>query len=367
MIASSGFSHKLVRNQSKIEAVFVLDSTGSMSGLLQTAKDKIWAISNTMARSQPTPIIRIGLVTYRDRGDQYVTKRTPLSKDLDSVYSNLMSYRAGGGGDSPESVNQALNEAVHNFDWSNDSNTYRVIFLVGDAPPHMDYEQDVKYYLSCSEAIKRKININTIQCGQMGGTEKYWREIAKLGNGEYFRVEQSGGAVVAKTPYDQDIARLSHQLDQNRTYWGSRRELKRLNRKKMKQDEMSRSASSSSMAQRAEFNLSKAGRYNREDRQDISMLSEKELDQVKNEELPVSMQKMSKDERKEYVKKLKDKRTQIEKELKELTEKRKAHLSEKAKKVGKSKKSNFENSVFKSIRNQAREIAGISIEETPSL
>jgi len=88
----------------KIDVVFVLDTTGSMSGLIQTAKEKIWSIATTMASAQQAPEIRIGLVAYRDRGDSYVTKVVDLSSDLDTVYATLMDFEADGGNDTPESV-----------------------------------------------------------------------------------------------------------------------------------------------------------------------------------------------------------------------------------------------------------------------
>ena len=78
---------QITNDKPKVEAVFVLDTTGSMSGLIQAAKEKIWSIANTMASAQPAPEIRIGLVAYRDRGDAYVTKVVDLSTDLDSVYA----------------------------------------------------------------------------------------------------------------------------------------------------------------------------------------------------------------------------------------------------------------------------------------
>ena len=94
----------------RIEVVFVLDTTSSMSGLIQAAKEKIWSIASTMASAQQNPDIKIGLVAFRDRGDTYVTKILNLSTDLDSMYAKLMDFRAQGGGDTPESVNQALHE-----------------------------------------------------------------------------------------------------------------------------------------------------------------------------------------------------------------------------------------------------------------
>ena len=103
-----------------VEVVFVLDTTGSMGGLIAAAKDKIWSIANTLATADPAPQIRMGLVGYRDRGDAYVTLATPLSDDLDAVYTQLMQFQADGGGDGPESVNQALYEAVTRPDWSRD-------------------------------------------------------------------------------------------------------------------------------------------------------------------------------------------------------------------------------------------------------
>src|SRR5512134_1107372 len=132
-------------NRSRIDVVFVLDTTGSMGGLIQAAKEKIWSIATTLAAAQPAPEIRMGLVAYRDRGDAYVTRVVDLSSDLDSVYATLMDFQADGGGDGPESVNRALHDAIHQVSWSQQAGTYKVVFLVGDAPPHMDYQDDVKY------------------------------------------------------------------------------------------------------------------------------------------------------------------------------------------------------------------------------
>src|SRR5512143_2860384 len=58
----------------KVEVVFVLDTTGSMTGLIQGAKEKIWSIAKHIASGKPTPDVSIGLVAYRDIGDAYVTK-----------------------------------------------------------------------------------------------------------------------------------------------------------------------------------------------------------------------------------------------------------------------------------------------------
>src|SRR5437660_11394550 len=101
-----------------VEVVFCLDTTGSMGGLIDAAKQKIWAISNQIAAGKPTPRLKIGLVAFRDKGDEYITKVFDLTEDLDAIHGHLMGFRAQGGGDTPESVNQALYESVTKINWS---------------------------------------------------------------------------------------------------------------------------------------------------------------------------------------------------------------------------------------------------------
>src|SRR3954462_334970 len=111
----------------KIEVVFCLDTTGSMTGLIDGAKAKIWAICNQIAGGRPTPDLKVGLVAYRDKGDVYVTQVHDLTDDLDHVHAKLKTFTADGGGDIPEHVNQALYDAVHKVKWSKDNKTLRII------------------------------------------------------------------------------------------------------------------------------------------------------------------------------------------------------------------------------------------------
>src|SRR5262245_57485034 len=127
-----------------IEVVFVLDTTGSMGPLIEGAKRKIWSIATTLIDCSPDADIRMGLVAYRDIGDDYVTKTFNLTTDIQGLYADLLQLQARGGGDWPESVNEALYVGVTKMNWSRGRDSTRIIFLVGDAPPHMDYAQDMK-------------------------------------------------------------------------------------------------------------------------------------------------------------------------------------------------------------------------------
>ena len=196
----------------RLEMVFVLDTTGSMTGLIDGARQKIWGIVNDVMRDSQSSV-RIGLVAYRDRGDEYLTQVLPLTDDLDQVYTTLMDYRADGGGDGPEDVRTALAEAVFKLNWSPKADDLaQVMFLVGDAPPHDDYNDADDTLSTAREAVQKGITVNTIQCGFMGETTRAWRDIAKTGNGEYFSIASDGGVQAIASPYDEELNQLSLQL-----------------------------------------------------------------------------------------------------------------------------------------------------------
>ena len=88
------------------------------------------------------------------------------------------------------------------------------MFLVGDAPPHMDYAQDVKYPEVLRIARERDIMVNAVQAGGARDTERVWREIAQIGNGRYIPIPQDGGQlVVIETPYDIEIIELQGRIN----------------------------------------------------------------------------------------------------------------------------------------------------------
>jgi Mg-chelatase subunit ChlD len=198
--------------KSRIEVCFVLDTTGSMGGLIEGAKQKIWSIANEMISAKPTPELKLGLIGYRDRGDEYVTKSFQLTDDIDSIYGHLRDFKAEGGGDEPESVNEALAEAIEKMPWSQDRKVLKIIFLVGDAPPHLDYADGPKYPELCRIAAKKDLIINTVQCGTIAETTPIWKEIAKLSEGSYAAIAQSGGVAVIATPMDDELARLNKKI-----------------------------------------------------------------------------------------------------------------------------------------------------------
>lgn len=209
----------------RIEVAFVLDTTGSMADLIDGAKRKIWSIANSIVDINPNADIRMALVGYRDLDDEYVVRSHPMSGDIQGLYGNLIKFVADGGGDTPESVNQALDVAVNGLDWSTRDDVRRIIFLVGDAPPHMDYRNEPHYPEIIRQARRAGIIVNTIQAGGDPETAEYWQDMARLGEGKYFAIPQDGGDIqVLNSPYDQRIIELQGRIDRTAVPYGNRQQ-----------------------------------------------------------------------------------------------------------------------------------------------
>jgi len=348
----------LTNERPQIEVVFVLDTTGSMGGLIQAAKEKIWSIATTMAQAEQAPRIRMGVVAYRDRGDAYVTRIVDLSDDLDSMYATLMDFQAAGGGDGPESVNKALHDAVHKVSWSQEGNVYKVVFLVGDAPPHMDYQDDVKYPATIAAAKTRGILINAIQCGQDGQTTRKWQQIAQLGSGRYFQVEQAGSAVAITTPFDEKLAELSAILDDTRLYYGTDEE-KEVKRHKLEAaDKLHAKSSVESRARRATFNASVAGKANllgEGELVDDVTSGRVDLEKIDRDRLPATMQALAPEEQAALVNETAERRSELQRQIKELAHQRSGFLKRKVDERGGAKES-LDDKIYSAVREQAAEM-----------
>jgi uncharacterized protein YegL len=353
--ADPPFVNPVTNDQSRIDVVFVLDTTGSMSGLIQAAKEKIWSIATTMASAQSAPEIRMGLVAYRDRGDAYVTRVVDLSSDLDSMYATLMDFQANGGGDGPESVNQALYDAVHKVSWSQQAGTYKAVFLVGDAPPHMDYQDDVKYPITLAAAKEQGIVVNAIQSGQVGSTTPAWQQIARLGDGHYFQVEQAGNAVAIATPFDEKIAELSAKMDDTRLYYGTVEEKEKQQRKMAAAEKLHAASSVESRARRATFNASKSGAANflgEGELVDEVSSGRVDLSSIDRDKLPKPMQAMAPEEQAAIISETAERRNELQRQITELTEERSVYLDKKVEEAGGARDS-LDDKIYRAVREQA--------------
>jgi Mg-chelatase subunit ChlD len=169
-----------------IDVVFVVDSTGSMGDEIEVVKGKLRDMINLIASGQPKPYVRYGLVAYRDKGDVFVTKKYDLSDSLNSIQSNVNELAAEGGGDTPESVNEAMNVAINEMSWDKSANTSKLVFLIGDSGPHTDYQEPYNYRSLAQQAKEKGIKISAIGCsGITSSGENEFREVAQVSGGQF--------------------------------------------------------------------------------------------------------------------------------------------------------------------------------------
>jgi hypothetical protein len=323
----------------RLEMVFVLDTTGSMNGLLDGAKQRIWGIVNGVMQDTHSSV-RIGLVAYRDRGDEYLTQVLPLTDELDKVYTTLMYYREGGGGDSPEDVRSALSHGVYEINWSPSApNLSKIMFLVGDAPPHEDYDV-VDTVTSAANAVQKGIIVNTIQCGISAETTRAWRAIAERGRGKYFSIASDGGVQAIATPYDEQLGDLARQLGATFVAYGFGRgaegEAKRAEITAVANQVEARVALSAPPVARAERAVNKAVNsvaYLGDLFQQIENGSVK-LEDIDPAQLPEALRSMSASERQQEIERRLAQRRELRHQIDVVSKQRYAYIEAEQKKRG---------------------------------
>lgn len=203
-----------VEARPRIDVVFAIDSTGSMGDEIEVVKENIRNIISDISQGQPAPDVRYGIVTYRDYGDDYVTKFWPFTREVPVIERTLANIRADGGGDKPEAVSDALHVALHNLQWDEQAKS-KIVFLIGDAGPNTypnryRWEDELKY------AQKNNIAINTIACsGILFEEQRVFNEMSNNTNGmfaqltykqEYERADGSRATVIEEGGRSYELA-----------------------------------------------------------------------------------------------------------------------------------------------------------------
>ena len=228
-----------------------------------------------------------------------------------------------------------------------------MIFLVGDAEPHMDYKDDVKYPETCKVACEKAIIINTVQCGNSPRCEKHWKEICKLAEGSFVKIPQDGGAKTAvKTPYDEDLVKINTELTRSTLVYGKAADRKAGEQKK---DAAEKTLAPESAAARGAY-LAKNGMVATYDLLDCINKGKVKLEELKEDELPAELKKLTPKERKEYLDKLTAKRAELNKKALELDKKRSDFIAKKQVEDAGKGKSAFDAEVLEVLRKQAKKV-----------
>jgi von Willebrand factor type A domain len=320
-----------------VDVVLCLDTSNSMDGLIDSAKRKLWAIVNDLAKIDPAPTLRVGLYSYGndfyDAKAGWVRKELDLTTDLDEVYKKLFALTTKGG---TELVARVSRDALAGLKWSDEKDALKIVFVCGNEPA--DQDREVSLGSVASDAKAKGVLINTIYCGSPSHPEAIgWKDFAALAGGKYAYIDQDKARTEAaiKSPFDDEIIKLGTEINKTYCWYGACGKEAALNQ--VAQDKNAEKASREVAADRGGTKASKFYCNAAADLID-RMLTDKEFDlkKIKVEDLPEEMQKMKPEEREAYLKKKAEERAEIQKKIGDLTAKRAKFIAEERKKEPKS-------------------------------
>jgi len=337
----------------RIQIAILLDTSGSMSGLIDQAKTHLWKVVNEFAtaeREGKKPEFQVALYEYgKDSipaSEGYLRMVVPLTDDLDKVSEELFVLETNGGS---EFCGKVIKAATESLAWSPSTKDLKAIFIAGN---EAFTQGDVDYKVACKGAITKGIVVNTIFCGPHStGVSTNWKDGAVLADGSYMSIDHNKQVAGVNAPQDQEIAKLGEAL--NSTYIAFGAEGAKNQVRQREQDSNALAAAPSSNVQRQITKSSSFYKNSSWDLVDALKEEKDDLAKLKKEQLPEKMQKMSEEEQKAYVKEMAEKREGIQKQIQALNESRKKHVAVEMRKRAEKGEDTLDAVMIKTVREQA--------------
>ncbi|MCA8978125.1 MAG: cytochrome P460 family protein [Planctomycetes bacterium] len=337
-----------IKGSRDIDLVLCLDISGSMKGLIDAARQNLWAVVNEMATLKPEPRLRVALLTYgcsaHDQEVGWVKVEVEFTHDLDLVSEKLFALSTTGG---EEYVARVVKAATEQLDWSTDSGALKLLFVAGNEAATQDPE--VTSEAACRAAIARGIVVNSIYCGnQADDLAPAWRDVAKFADGQFAAIDHNQ-AVVITTPFDEQLQGLSAAI--NTTYVPYGDAAAGFVANQLRQDGNAASLNSAAVAQRCQTKGSGLYFNGHWDLVDASKDPKFAWTTVKKEDLAEELRTLDLEGIKAHVAEQRQKRDGISAEIREIGKKRDAFVQQKQQEMART--GLFENAVLEAVRQQA--------------
>ena len=317
-------------NAAHIQIALLLDTSGSMNGLIDQARSHLWKIVNTMARAKrhgQAPYLEVALFEYGNSGlsanDGYIRRIQPLTADLDAISESLFALSTNGG---DEYCGQVIQQALQ-LKWSPRTDIYKAIFIAGNEPFN---QGSVDFRQVCKSSISKSIVVNTIFCGNEGeGIQTFWKEGADLADGSYTTIDQNQRVAQISAPQDKKILELGRKLNETYVAYGRTGAAARTRQKR--EDSNAARISEEVAVERTVTKASAVYKPSKWDLVDADSAGEVSAAELDAEELPEPMRDMSADERKTYLKDKAEARKKLQAQINELQQERGEYLQKQRK------------------------------------
>ncbi len=335
-----------------VQLALLLDTSGSMSGLIDQAKGELWKIVNEFAFSEQEgerPQVQVALYEYgkssipQEQG--YLRQIAPLTDDLDRISEELFKLTTNGGS---EYCGQVIQAAARELKWSESPKALKTIFIAGNEP---FTQGTVNYVDACREAIQKGVTVNTIYCGpEAEGVSTNWKDGSVLADGGFLSINHNQKVAHVPSPFDKEITELGVSLNKTYVPYGSLGAKNSL--RQSVQDSNSINNSSGSAVSRAACKASflyKNSSWDLVDALNEKVIDLKDFDMKK---LPKELQKMTKEELKVYLKKKEKERGTIQKKIHDLNQKREVFVKKELVKQGKPTGNTLDVAVLECLKQQ---------------
>lgn len=316
-----------------IQVALLLDTSNSMDGLIEQAKSRLWNIINTLTTLKyqgKEPRLEIALYEYGNDGlsqtSNYIRQVTPLTTDLDLISEKLFALRTNGGS---EFCGAVISESLKKLSWATGKADMKLIYIAGNE----EFNQGgISYKESVASALQKDIFVNTIYCGdRQTGIRELWKDGADKGGGKYFNIDSDKAVAFIETPYDTQIEACDIRLNNTYISYGKVGDAKKANQ--LRQDSNAKSLNKANYIERSVSKSKTAYKNESWDLVDRVKEDQTALTKISQEELPKELKGKSKTEMEAYVLAKSKERTEIQKEMSELSKKRQTYIDEQQKKA----------------------------------
>ncbi len=204
-----------------VDVVICLDTSGSMEDLIDAARARVWDVIAELSRMEPTPELRVGLLTFGTEAGGWdagwIVRHSDLTNDLDAVYAGLMALTIEGG---EEYVGRAITTAVEQMSWSSEQDAVRILFVAGNESADQDVD-NYDYRVAAQAAQDRDIIINAMYAGNHSqAVVELWPDVARRGSGTFSAIDPSIATIQIPTPHDEPLLALNARLNQTYVPYG---------------------------------------------------------------------------------------------------------------------------------------------------
>jgi hypothetical protein len=336
-----------------VQMAILLDTSGSMEGLINQARTELWAIVNEFIFAKQNgqqPELQVALYEYGKQSlaqkDGYIRQIVPFTTDLDKVSEELFALKTNGG---DEYCGWVIKEATEKLSWNTSPDDLKVIFIAGNEP---FTQGPIDYRQSCKAAIAKGIVVNTIHCGpEPTGIDTHWKDGANLADGRFLNIDQNRQIVHIEAPQDKLIAELSNKLNDTYIAYGARGS--DLKQRQVAQDRNAGMVSREAALQRTVAKSSANYRNDSWDLVDAIRNNKAKLEDMTESELPEEMRKMTPEQRKAHIESKVKQRAEIQQKIQHLNVQREKHIAAEMMRL-QGKPDTLGSAITKAVRDQAQ-------------